>query len=167
MVAFVPQCEREVVVAPDLFRNRTELGEADAETGQPACAVAHRLPLRLPPRVAVLLEQVENLGLRHRTSLLTADPRQRATWQGSRTMVGSGDESTERKSFVLNRQPQPRVMEPARPLAAAGGRAAAGGLRPPAVAAAASAMIYSFRISHSGGASWTRRRSSGRGDRRR
>ena len=63
VVAFVPQCEREVVVAPDLFRNRTELSEADAETGQPAYAVAHRLPVRLPPRVAVLLERVEDLNL--------------------------------------------------------------------------------------------------------
>ena len=59
------------MVAPNLFRNRTELGEADAETGQPACAVAHLLPVRLPPRVAVLLEQVEDLGLCHGTSLLS------------------------------------------------------------------------------------------------
>ena len=89
VVAFVPKFEREVVVAPNLFRNRTELGEADAETGQPACAVAHFLPVRLPPRVAVLLEQVEDLGLCHGTSLLSTDPRQRATWQGSRTMPGA------------------------------------------------------------------------------
>jgi hypothetical protein len=89
VVAFVPKFEREVVVAPNLFRNRTELGEADAETGQPACAVAHLLPVRLPPRVAVLLEQVEDLGLCHGTSLLSTDPRQRATWQGSRTMAGA------------------------------------------------------------------------------
>ena len=73
VVAFVPKFEREVVVAPNLFRNRTELGEADAETGQPACAVAHFLPVRLPPRVAVLLEQVEDLGLGHGTSLLSID----------------------------------------------------------------------------------------------
>jgi hypothetical protein len=54
-----------------LFRNRTEPGEADAETGQPACAVAHRLPVRLPTRVAVLLEQVEDLGPGHGMSLLS------------------------------------------------------------------------------------------------
>src|SRR6185312_12805319 len=40
VVAFVPKFEREVAVAPNLFRNRTEFGEADSETGQPACAVA-------------------------------------------------------------------------------------------------------------------------------
>ena len=84
------QFSREVVVAPNLFRNRTELGEADAETGQPACAVAHLLPVRLPPRVAVLLEQAEDLGLCHGTSLLSTDTRQRATWQGSKTMAGVG-----------------------------------------------------------------------------
>ena len=67
VVAFVPQFEREVVVAPNVFRNRTELGETDAETGEPACAVGHLLPVRLPPRVAVLLEQVEDLGLCHGT----------------------------------------------------------------------------------------------------
>jgi len=75
VIAFVAKLEREVVVAANLFRNRTELGEADAETGQPACAVAHLLPVRLPPRVAVLLEHVEDLGLRHRTNLLSTDPR--------------------------------------------------------------------------------------------
>ena len=49
VVAFVPKFEREVVIAPNLFRNRAEPGEADAETGQPACAVAQLLPARLPP----------------------------------------------------------------------------------------------------------------------
>ena len=89
VVAFVPKFEREVVVAPNLFRNRTELGEADAETGQPACAVAHPHPVRLPPHVAVLLEQVEDLGLCHGASLLSTDPRQRATWQGSSVIEAS------------------------------------------------------------------------------
>src|SRR4029450_10041336 len=101
VVAFVPQFEREVVVAPNSFRNRTELGEADAETGQPACAVAHLLPVRLPPRVAVLLEQVEDLGLRHGTSLLSTDPRQRATWQGSRTMAGAQQPPPRWQPWVL------------------------------------------------------------------
>jgi hypothetical protein len=84
-----------------LFRNRTELGEADAETGQPACAVAHFLPVRLPPRVAVLLEQVEDLGLCHGTSLLSTDPRQRATWQGSRTMAGAKEHFPRWQPWVL------------------------------------------------------------------
>ena len=101
VVAFVPKFEREVVVAPNLFRNRTELGEADAETGQPACAVAHLLPVRLPPRVAVLLEQVEDLGLCHGTSLLSTDPRQRATWQGSRTMAGAKEHFPRWQPWVL------------------------------------------------------------------
>ena len=35
VVAFVPKFEREVVVAPNLFRNRTEPGEADAELVSP------------------------------------------------------------------------------------------------------------------------------------
>ena len=36
VVAFVPKRGREVVVASNPFRYRTKLGEANAETGQPA-----------------------------------------------------------------------------------------------------------------------------------
>ncbi len=69
VVTFVPQFEREVVVAPNVFRNRTQPGEADAETGQPARAVSHLLPVRLPTRVLVRREQFEHLGLRRVISL--------------------------------------------------------------------------------------------------
>ena len=94
VVAFAPKFEREVEVAPNLFRNRTELGEADTETGQPACAVAHLLPVRLPPRVAVLPEQFEDLGLCQGTSLLSTDLGALALIDGaSKTRAGPGRDS--------------------------------------------------------------------------
>ena len=52
---------------PTCFAIARSLVRPMPELVQPACAVAHLLPVRLLPRVAVLLEQVEDLGLCHGT----------------------------------------------------------------------------------------------------